>query len=141
MGLREMIEILSGSFTPFEELVGKTAARVERVDNLDGGNEGILFEFDDGSLYHLVHHQDCCEGVSIEDIEGDLEDLIGSPLTMAEESYSDALEGSDHEWYDGHATWSFYRFATVKGYVTIRFYGSSNGYYSETAGLYRIDTP
>lgn len=133
MGLRDMIEFLSGDFGSFEELVGKTALSVGRVEQLADYNEGIRFAFDDGSVYHLVHHQDCCESVDIEDIDGDLDNLVGSPITMADESYS---EGEENDY--GSSTWSFYRFATVKGYATIRFYGSSNGYYSESARLYRI---
>ena len=104
------------------EMVGKT---VVRIDNL--GNE-LLFHMKDGSYYRMYHFQDCCEDVSIEDIAGDLDDLVGSPLVRAEERTSKDFDtGSDR---DDSYLWTFYEFATVKGSVTVRWYGESNGYYS-----------
>lgn len=63
-----------------------------------------------------------------------LEDLIGSPILLAEEATnSDAdPEGvTPPEYRDESFTWTFYKLATIKGSVTIRWYGSSNGCYSE----------
>jgi len=79
--------------------------------------------------YVLYHAQDCCEVVEIEEIIGDLTDLEGWPLLIAREDSNrdDEPRDDDAESY----TWTFYNFATYKGYVTIRFYGTSNGYYSE----------
>ncbi len=95
-------------------------------------NEAIEFTAHDGSVYVLTHIQDCCESVSIESIDGDLSDLVGTPLLMAEETYKEG----DSDW--GSSTWSFYKFATVNGYVTIRFFGESNGYYGESADLIKV---
>lgn len=112
----------------FSELLGKTLSNVENVNN-----EELIFTLDSGERYRLYHSQDCCESVSIEDIIGELSDLIGSPLTMAEEvSQSEPPEGEAAKEYDESFTWTFYKLATVKGYVTVRWYGTSNGYYSES---------
>jgi len=106
-------------------LVGKTLSNVEQVDTCQGsGNDGIKFTLEDGREYFLTHYQDCCENVSVEDIAGDLKDLIGTPITKAEESIK------DDETVSEYGMWTYYLLATVRGYVNIRFYGSSNGYYA-----------
>jgi len=113
------------------ELLGKVLIKAEAM----AGNNEILFICQDGSKYRMFHDQDCCESVSIEDICGDLDTLIGNPLLMAEESTNQ--EGSKK--YAESFTWTFYKFATIKGYVTIRWYGESNGYYSEEVNFEKTD--
>lgn len=77
----------------------------------------------------MWHEQDCCEDVRIEDICGDLDDLTGAPILRADERTSSGeTDGGSH-------TWTFYEFATVKGSVTIRWLGESNGYYSERLSI------
>ena len=111
----------------FSHILGKTITKIEG----GVGDEVITFYTDDG-YYEMYHSQDCCESVYVEDITGDLEDLIGSPVLLAEESTSDVNpEGVVKKWQDSF-TWSFYKLATIKGYVDIRWYGESNGYYSES---------
>lgn len=113
----------------FENLVGKVLVSVENRDS-----EELIFTLDTGEAYKLYHSQNCCEGVSIEDIIGDLNDLVGSPILMAEEvtHENENPEGVPSKDYQDSYTWTFYKLATIKGYVTIRWYGESNGYYSES---------
>ncbi len=85
----------------------------------------------------FYHEQDCCESVYVQDVTGDLQDLIGSPITLAAESVSE-LQSSDAH-IIGTAT--FYKFATLKGYVDIRWLGESNGYYSESVEHVCIPRP
>lgn len=109
------------------ELIGKTLTEAEV-----NGDE-ILFGCSDRSAYKMFHDQDCCESVVIDSIDGEMDDLVGSPILMAEEISSDGVEPkdpSDATW--GTYTWTFYKFATANGYVTVRWYGTSNGYYSES---------
>ena len=93
----------------------------------------IIFDTDTGETFALFHKQDCCENVYVEDICGELADLAGSPIITAEEvSNEDRPPLYDDE---ENYTWTFYRFATAKGAVTIRFYGTSTGYYSESVSF------
>ena len=77
----------------------------------------------------LKHDQECCEDVYIEDICGDIEDILYNEIILAEEFSKNNPNAS------GSGTWSFYKIGTNKGSITIRFYGSSNGSYSENAVL------
>lgn len=106
--------------TDFSELVGKS---IVSCDAKVGAIE-IRFVCSDGTEYKMDHAYSCCESVLVEDIAGDIEDILGSPILMAEES------SDEHSGYDELAMWTFYKLATVKGYVTIRWNGESNGYYS-----------
>lgn len=117
----------------FSVLTGKTLIAVEvRKSDCD---DQILFRVDDGSEYLMHHVQDCCEGVSLDTIVGNVEDLVGTPIVFAEEATSSNNDANPlfpkKDDYDDSYTWTFYRLRTIKGDVDIRWYGSSNGYYSE----------
>jgi hypothetical protein len=121
-------------YTEFGELLGKTLTDVRVVKDSDD-NDRMVFVVDDGSEYALYHSQDCCESVGINEIVGDLAHLVGSPITMADES------GEESQGDDYSSTWTFYKLATIKGYVDIRWLGESNGYYSESVDFARIAGP
>jgi hypothetical protein len=109
-------------------LLGKTLAAIDvsREENM------IVFTESNGQQWLMYHSQECCETVTIEDVAGYWNDLIGSPLLMAEEVTKRG--GSE----DNSETWTFYKFATENGYVTLRWYGESNGYYSESVDFARL---
>ncbi len=132
------------------ELIGRTLAEI--INDKDE----LIFVCDNGDKYKLYHDQDCCEYVSIEDINGDLNDLIGKPILKAEEVNNEDFEKTFNDSFtqkeggycktdkDGNyepesCTWTFYKFATIKGYVDIRWYGESNGYYSEGVSFAKED--
>jgi hypothetical protein len=114
----------------FEDLKGMTLARVD----VAADKESITLGTTDGRIFRQHHRQDCCESVSVEDIAGDLSDIIGEPLLLAEESSREAEPGEVGE----SGTWTFYKLATIKGSVTIRWLGESNGYYSEDVDVSEI---
>jgi hypothetical protein len=87
----------------------------------------ITLTFESGSVYEQYHERSCCERVEINDINPDLDHIIGGHLSSIEEESSkkwNPKEGDSH-------TWTYYKIRTSKGSVDIRWYGSSNGYYSE----------
>ena len=110
------------------DLLGKTLSSIKNESNQ------ITFICNDGKQYKMFHHQDCCESVWIEDIVGDLEDLIGSPILKVSEDMSKEPQKD----YSDSTTWTFYNFTTIKGHVTMRWCGTSNGYYSESVDFEQI---
>ncbi len=108
----------------FKDLKGLTILKIE------GGKDQEFIDFyTKDFMIHMHHSQDCCESVYIEDIVGDLNDLLNIEIVEAYENY----EAGESQEYGDSSTWTFYRISTIKGTVTIRWFGSSNGYYSETA--------
>lgn len=109
-------------------VVGKTPTAIWQVDD-----DEIFMKFSDGYVLEMFHLQTCSESVVVDDVSGDWSDLIGKPLLVADVRVSydiPRVEGEDDYW-----TWTFYTFRGNGGSVDVRWYGSSNGNYSE-----RVDT-
>ena len=110
-----------------KRMVGVTMKSV-----VNDGDDQLVFSAEDGRRFVFYYEQDCCASCHIEDVCGDLSDLEGSPIVEAEEVSNYEHEAPpDADSY----TWTFYRFSTVKGTVTVRWLGESNGYYSESVSL------
>ncbi len=112
------------NYCNFEILKGKILVAIEnRYDE-------IVFTTNNDEVYSMYHSQNCCENVSVEDIVGDSDDILNSEILLAEES-SEAGENS-------YSQWTYYKLATIKGDLSIRWYGSSNGYYSVDVTFNRV---
>jgi len=121
----------------FEELKGKTLIKIEG----NVGNKEMFFTTSEDDRYKLYHSQDCCEYVSLEEIVGDLEDLLFSPILLAEEvtHRNETPEGTPAPLApEDSYTWTFYKLSTIKGSVAIRWYGESSGYYSEEVDFVKL---
>ena len=113
------------------QMLGKTFVKV--TGSVD--SDEMRFETAQGERFMFAHQQDCCERVDINDIVGDLQDLVGEPLLLAEEVQGETPLDFNEREYES-VTWTFYKFATRKGYVDVRWLGESNGYYSEGVDLF-----
>lgn len=125
-----------GKIVDFSVLKGKT---IKEIRGLEAGSDEVTFITTDGCIYKMYHQQDCCESVSINDFVGSIGDILNTPIEIAEErTSSNGCEGPVDGEYDTSYTWTFYSLATVKGYLDIRWYGTSNGYYSESVDIFEI---
>lgn len=106
------------------------------VEDIKCGSDEIVFKMANGRRFRLYHGQDCCEYVRVEDVCGDWDDLIGRKLLVSEEVNSNPPH--NYNYTNDSYTWTFYRFASERGWVVVRWLGESNGYYSEAVDFVEI---
>ena len=124
---------MSWKIVPFESLKGKTFKNIIINDS----RTNISFITEDNEWYTLNHKQECCESVYLEDVDNDINELIGSKILLAElrTNTSDIHKGErDFDTYSSR-TWSFYTIGNINTTCVIRWFGASNGCYSEEAEL------
>ena len=117
----------------FNNLVGKEIIKIEGGP----GDDEVTFHTSEGEAYRLYHYQECRESVTLYDVDGDLQRLLDSPITIAEE-VSGGEDVGPLSGYEESFTWTFYKLGTVVDTVTMRWYGSSNGHYSEKVSFGKI---
>ena len=111
-----------------EEFVNK---KILKIEGLEVDSEQVIIYFEKGEI-KIYHEQDCCESVYLEDICGNVK-LENQKFYEIVEKQCD-LGAKDGD-YDDSYTWTFYTMITSKGYLDLRFYGTSNGYYSESVDI------
>ncbi len=113
------------------EMIGQTPVE---IDGMTEGSQQVVIKTREGGTLTLSDPGDYST-VEIVQVDGDPLDLLGLPLEMCEEISNDERhdpDGNEESDFDSRSfTWTFIKFATTAGYVTLRWFGSSNGYYSE----------
>ena len=120
-----------------EILLGKVFKKIEITEN-----EGAVIFHTENELFEMSHSQDCCENVYLDDIDGEIDILLDAPILFAEEVINrnespEELKNKINEWCESY-TWTFYKIGTIKGSLTFRWFGESNGYYSENITVWKI---
>ena len=115
------------------ELMGKVIVHISGTDKY---SKAVIFTCVNGGQYALESDEDFSSSVCLEDLTGDIADLIGTTIIKAEER-TDAGKLASGDTF----TWTFYELATIKGSVTIRWLGSSDRNYSESVSFSRIVPP
>lgn len=98
------------------EFIGKIFTKIE--DN------SIFYTAE--KQYEMYHSQDCCESVDLQEIIGDISDIIFEEIINA---YITDEEGENPEYASEAQEWTNFHIASAKGEVVFRWFGSSNGYY------------
>lgn len=113
----------------FDEIIGKIFVSISA--SFDDAT--VTFKTDEGKVYVMYHERDCCESVILQEVIGDIRWLANSPIIRAERRWNIG-RNDDNE----SSTWTFYEMSTLEGSVTFRWYGTSNGYYSEDVSFERV---
>lgn len=120
LDLGETVDDYHDIAIPIPWLLSFTLSAVEHNDD----DEVITFTRTDGVQVKMYHEQECCEHVRVEEIHGDLQALVGYPLTTAEVFTRDGGESEDGD----DRMFTFYRIGNERHLATIRWCGESHHY-------------
>lgn len=119
---------------------------LKKITGAEVGSQEIIFESNCGRSFKMYHYSDCCESVDLNDICGDINDLIGQIVLHAEcvtncdeneQYHKDYLKETNQSELESFL-WTFYKICTIEGCVTLRWLGESNGYYSESVDFEEV---
>lgn len=118
----------------YTEFSGKT---IQEIRGCKKHSDEVTIKFTDGTCLKFYHRQECCETVLFEDFDATPEDLVNAKIISIEERISNSNENEIKplNTLDKSYTWSFYVIKTSKFTMTMRWYGESNGWYSETVNI------
>jgi hypothetical protein len=115
---------------------------IKKVVGLKQNSGEVMFICKDNYVVKMYHEQDCCESVYLDSADSidNNDDIYTDCNWCIMEIVDNVNRGGKREWTESF-TWTFYKMKTNKGYDTLRWYGESNGYYSEKVDLkvYRIE--
>lgn len=112
---------------------------LEAFDGKKGDAEIVIVA--SGRKFKMLHYQDCCESVSVDSVSGNPQNAIGEVIIDATERNSrdhDLPNLPAKEWADSSETWTYYTIRTQSETMVIRWYGTSNGYYSESVDFEEV---
>lgn len=116
---RSAIEEAGFSATSISEMAGKTLTKIDVIDN-----EIIKFIGADGSEFIMLHVQDVALSY-VDDIIGDMNDLIGSPIAIAHKSSGRSGVTENEFLINDEYLWTLFHLATDEGWVTFRWFATS----------------
>lgn len=112
--------------------------KILEIEGLEIGSQEVVVYFESGEILRFYHEQDCCETVELVDI-----DCMFDIHDTAIKAYELEIATEHQMSGGGDLQWTFYFLRTSRGTLWMRWYGSSNGYYStavEIDGLYNFST-
>ena len=113
---------------------------IVKIEGYFKESERMLIYCKNKKVVEFYHDQFCCECVWLEDGDGisnGVDIFTGCDwceVDISEQTNEDKNATPLERWDDSF-TWTFYKFKTNKGYDTIRWYGTSNGCYSERVDM------
>lgn len=107
---------------------------IERIIHEDVKSPYIYLVTDKGVF--KIHPADYMADTHLADGGEDLQDLIGQKIIEFSERSNQTMKNPGQD--EDTQTWTFYNIRTLKSTVSLRFYSTCNGYYSEDIMLQKL---